>query len=300
MMNKATRKIGPLNPIHQSCWLGMLGMVMILGGCSLVMSSVTTNMAQDLTTAVMDQNDLALVRDGAPAYLLLIDGLLNDDPRNQRLLQSAAMLYTTYAEVFVDDSARARRLTDRALQYAQTAICEGRKVACALKTIQPFKAFTEVIEQMGPKDVPNLFTMGSTWASWIQAHQEDWNAVAEIARVEVIMQRVIMLDETYQNGAAHIYMGVLQTLIPPAMGGKPENGKMHFEKAWALSGQSNLMAKVLIAERYARITFDRDTHDRLLKEVIGADPAIAGFVLVNTLAQQKATELLTGSQAYFE
>ena len=38
------------------------------------------------------------------------------------------------------------------------------------------------------------------------------------------MQRVIELHESYQDGAAHLYLGVLSTFLPPALGGKPEVG----------------------------------------------------------------------------
>ena len=51
-------------------------------GCSSIMSSATSGLADSLTTAVLDQNDPDTVRQGAPAYLLLIDGLIADDPQN--------------------------------------------------------------------------------------------------------------------------------------------------------------------------------------------------------------------------
>ena len=93
-------------------------------------------------------------------------------------------------------------------------------------------------------------------------------------RIEALMTRVVVLDETYQNGAAQLYLGGLATVLPPALGGRPEVGKMHFDKAVALSGGRNLMAKVLYARNYARGVFDRELHDRLLGEVLAADPAV--------------------------
>jgi len=36
------------------------------------------------------------------------------------------------------------------------------------------------------------------------------------------MERVVELDETYEHGSAHLYLGVMTTLLPPALGGKPE------------------------------------------------------------------------------
>ena len=65
------------------------------------------------------------------------------------------------------------------------------------------------------------------------------------------------------------------------------------------TGRYYLMAKVLLARQYARLVFDRPLHDRLLQEVVEAEPKARGFTLSNTLAQGQARELLAGSDEYF-
>jgi hypothetical protein len=123
--------------------------------------------------------------------------------------------------------------------------------------------------------------------------------VAQLGKIQLLMTRVTELDENYELASAHIYLGALDTLLPAALGGKPEEGKQHFERAILLSKDRNLTAKVLYAERYARLVFDRDLHDRLLNEVIAADKTEAGWTLANTLAQQKAQQLLQSADNYF-
>ena len=59
------------------------------------------------------------------------------------------------------------------------------------------------------------------------------------------------------------------------------------------------MAKVLYARQYARLVFDRELHDRLLDEVVEADPEAPGLTLGNTLAQDEARGLLTDADEYF-
>ena len=78
-------------------------------------------------------------------------------------------------------------------------------------------------------------------------------------------------------------------------------GQVHacFERAVELSGGRNLMAKVLFAEYYARLVFDRPLHDRLLEEVVAADPEEPGLTLSNTLAQEQARQLLDDADDYF-
>lgn len=107
------------------------------------------------------------------------------------------------------------------------------------------------------------------------------------------------LDETYQKGSAHLYMGILQSLLPAALGGKPEIARQHFETAIQLSENKNLMARVSYAEHYARLVFNQALHDKLLKEVLEAKPEQPGLTLMNTLAQQKARQLLETGKDYF-
>jgi hypothetical protein len=83
------------------------------------------------------------------------------------------------------------------------------------------------------------------------------------------------------------------------MGGNPEKGKVHFEKAIALSEGQFLMAKVVYAENYARLVFNQELHDRLLNEVLAADPVVEGMTLTNMVARQQAAALLEDSQDYF-
>ena len=109
----------------------------------------------------------------------------------------------------------------------------------------------------------------------------------------------LKLDENYQFGQVHLYLGILNTLLPPSLGGKPEIGKNHFEKAITLSQGKNLIAKVIYAEKYARLVFDQDLHDRLLNEVLKTEPRKRGFTLTNMLAQQQAKALLISGKDYF-
>jgi hypothetical protein len=272
--------------------------VFLLSGCSMFISSASVDMTQNLSRAISNNDDLATVKAGAPAYLLMVDSLLYQDPDNESLLRGAANIYTVYTNVFVTDKERAGRLTDKALDYAFRALCVRKSGTCQFRK-NSFKDFKDALSELKKKDVPDLFTLGSAWAAWIQTHREDWNAVAEISRVEVIMQRVVDLDESYRDGAAHLYLGVLTTFIPPALGGKPEVGRRHFIRALEISKNKNLMVKVMYAEYYARLVFDRKLHDRLLHEVLDAKTHVPGYTLLNTLAQKRARELLRSGEDYF-
>jgi hypothetical protein len=272
--------------------------VLLLSGCSFFISSATVDMTENLSQAILNNNDLATVEAGGPAYLLMVDSLLYRNPDNASLLRGASDIYTAYTTVFVKDKSRAKKLTEKALSYALRGICVRRSKTCGFREVD-FQEFKNTLLSLDIKDVPDLFTLGSAWAAWIQMHREDWNAVAEISRVEAIMKRVIDLDEFYQDGGAHLYLGIMATFLPPALGGKPDVGRNHFERALEISKDKNLMVKVLYAQHYARLIFDQKLHDRLLNEVLEAETDVPGYTLSNTLALERARELIKSGKDYF-
>jgi hypothetical protein len=280
-------------------WIAALaGAVLMIAGCSAIVSSTTGRLADSLATAMVNQNDPETARQGAPAYLVLIDGLIADDPDNPDVLLAGAELYSSYAAAFVDEKERAKRLSLKGRDYGWAGLCAAVPGTCGTQTA-PYEEFEVAIHAVGPKHIDALFGSASAWATWIQANIDDWVAIADKARVDAMIRRVVLLDESYRQGAPYLFLGVLATLIPQSMGGKPEEGRQHFERAIELSGGRDLMAKVLLARQYARLVFDRELHDRLCREVLDADPVESGFTLSNTLAQEEARRLLDDSEDYF-
>ncbi|MCG8636986.1 MAG: TRAP transporter TatT component family protein [Desulfobacterales bacterium] len=293
-MMPRSRKPIPGSPFFSLLFWLMIPLVVILAqGCS-----VKSDMMTHLSESILNNNDLDMVESGAPAYLLMVDSLISGDPESEEMLATGAQLYTAYADVFVTDKERSKKLADKAMTYATTAICEANGDACGLRD-KPYEKFRAIITDMDEDDLPYLFTLGNAWASWIMANTDDFNALADISRIEAIMHQVIRLDETYKDGAAYLYLGTLATFLPPALGGRPEEGRAYFEKAIVLSQGKNLMTKVIYAKLYAKMIFDRPLHDRLLTEVMETDPDIPGYTLINTYAQKQARQLLDEADDYF-
>jgi len=271
---------------------------MLTSGCSSMVTRATGNLSDSISRAVLNQNDPETVRQGAPTLLLMLDGFISDAPNNQALLLSGSRLYGAYASAFVDDEERQRRLADKAFDYGRRAVCVSHDDFCAVID-KPLATFNEQLNDFKADDVPLLFGFASAWATWIQANSDDWNATIQLPKVSALMNRVIELDETYNHGNAHLYMGVLTTQLPPEYGGKPEVGRQHFERANELSAGRNLMVNVLFAKYYARLVFNQELHDRLLNEVLASNTEAPELTLSNVLAQQQARELLEGSHDFF-
>ncbi len=259
---------------------------------------VTHRLGASLGNAIINQDDPATVRDGAPAYLLLVDGLIADQPDDRDLLIAAAQLYSSYAMVFVEDPPRARVMTTKARGYARRAFCAAQPRLCELDS-GPQPPFAAELQDITPSQLPALYAYATSWAAWIKARGGEPLALADVPKVEAMLTRVVELDEVFARGEAQLYLGVLRSQIPPALGGHPELGQTHFEKAIAVSEGRNLFAKLEYARNYARLVFDRELHDRLLHEVLTADPVAPGYTLGNVLAQQQAQVLLESSADYF-
>ena len=262
------------------------------------MQSATNDMAANLNSAILNQNDPETVRDGAPAYLLMLDSFIAGAPDNAAMLGAASELYAAYGVIFVEDEQRADRLTSRSLAYGQQSLCASNQSACGIQALS-FKEYESVLEKLGTKDVESLFTFGLTWIAYIKVHSSDWGAMAKLPRVESALKRVQVLDPDYNAVQVEHFLAVLNTIRPPALGGNFEAGKAHYERALALSGGKDLSINVDYARYYARALYDRELHDRLLNGVMSAEPVQDGYTLFNTLAQREALELLAAADDYF-
>ncbi len=267
-----------------------------LGGCSSLMSGVTSGMAADLSDTIINSADVETVREGVPAYLLLVDSFLLGSPDNVDLLLAAATLNGAFT-VFVDGD-RAKVMTQKSLGYARHAGCLSTRTLCDLEVLA-FDEFEARVARLKADDVEPAYVLGVAWTGWIQAHSDDWVAIGQLGRVKSLLGRVVELNENWENGGAHLYLGGLETLLPASMGGRPEKGREHFERSLALSDGKYLMTRVVYAEQYARLVFDKALHDRLLTEVLEADPVVEGMTLPNKIAQARARELLADSDEYF-
>jgi hypothetical protein len=163
----------------------------------------------------------------------------------------------------------------------------------------PYDEFEPLIRSVKEDNIATLYGAAAAWATWIQANRGDMVAVADKARVQLMMQQVVTLDESYEHGSAYLYLGVLDTLLPAALGGKPEQGRRHFERFMDLSGGHDLMGQLLLAREYSRLVYDRELHDRLCQEIIDSNPVYPGLTLSNTLAIDEARRLLATSEEFF-
>ncbi|MAF83599.1 MAG: hypothetical protein CL797_05795 [Chromatiales bacterium] len=267
-------------------------------GCARIAASAGARMADDLSAAILDQDDPELVREGMPAFMLLLDSMVRSAPKNPDTLGAAAEIYAVYGIAFVDDPERARLLTSRARDYGLRALCARQNRACNLDELI-FEDYTDIIGQLGARDADALYSYSVSYLAYIRAHSAEFGALTGLPKVEFALDHLLAIGAGDDAGSTNMYLGILNTLRPPALGGKPEVGRAYFEKALVLTGGRDLSVKVEYARGYARLMYERELHDRLLNEVLVAEVKQQGFTLANRLAQQQAKDLLASADDHF-
>lgn len=264
---------------------------LLLSGCGL--SKLPQHMAQ----ATLNQSDPEIIAEAAPAYLLLFDSLIESDPDDVGYLRDAAGLYALFGDLLVQDPPRSRVLSERSFSYANRAICSEEENLCGLSQL-PFDPFLTKLEEFSELKPALRIVYLQSWLVYLKHHADDWNELARLPQLEALIGHLLQHEEGNQSPQLHLYQAILQTLRPAMYGGKPEEGRRNFEQAMQLAPE-DLTIKVAFARYYARGLYDQELHDRLLNEVLAADPAKPGLVLLNTLAQREARELLASGVDFF-
>jgi hypothetical protein len=261
--------------------------------------AATATLLEDIAKSSYKQSDTRVIREGMPAYLLLMDGMVEAWPDNERLSIAAAQGYATFASAFVEtqDKAYATLLYKRAKDYALRSLEQrGFKNPAS----RPFDDFETGLKDLGKKDVPYMFWTAMCWGSWIRLNMGSMEALAELPRVELLMKRVLDLDEGFYYGGPHLFMGVWYASRPKMAGGDLNMARQHFLKAIALAQGKFLMANIYYAEHYAKRAFDKELYISILEKVLHTPADIVPeLTLLNTVAHNRANEMLNQVDEYF-
>jgi hypothetical protein len=268
--------------------------------CKKLTVASTATLLEGVAKASSQQSDLRVLQEGMPAYLMLIDGMIQSWPDSGQLLIAGAQSYSTFASLFVEDQDK---------EYANLLYARGRQYALRsleLKSFRdplqrPFDDFLQGLKRLKRKDVPVLFWTATCWANWIRLNLDSMEALSELPRVEAMMKRVLELDEGFYYGGAHLFMGIWYASRPKIAGGDLKKSQEHFLKALNLGKREFLMAYVYYANHYARKAADKGLFVSTLQKVLETPAETSpDLVLVNTVAKKQAKELLSHLEEYFE
>jgi hypothetical protein len=276
--------------------------VLLCSGCIQSIALRSTGAIVDYgLEAINEESDLQLAEQSIASDLKLLDGLLKGEPENKRLLLMAARGYGSYALGFAEDYSpeRARMFYLRARDYGLKVLTQRESFEKAWD--KDVKAFQLALAEFSCDDVPAVFWTANGWGNYIRLNLTDPEAIADIPKVESLLEFVLEKDETYFYGSAHLALGILSGSRPRILGGNPEGARRHFERCLEISKGKFLMANVYYAMTYAVQTQNRELFSTLLRNVNEASLDILPEQrLANAIAKKKAEKLLTRISDLFE
>lgn len=275
--------------------------------CSL--NKLATNQTASIIVKAMPaferETDLELAEQAIAGNLKLLEGLLETSPNNSELLLVTSSSFAQYAFGFIEwkidkarfennffekekQTARAVNFYHRAKQYALKLILKSHKnFATVLK--QDLDPFSRELQHFNHSDIPALFWMAYAWGSIINLEQNKPEHISDLPKVELMMRRVLQLDENFYFGGPHLFFGAYYGNRPKMIGGDPERSKEHFSKAIQLNEGKYLMGKFLMAKYHALPTQNRQLFENTLKEILSAPSDIfPEQALANQISKRNA------------
>ena len=280
----------------------MLAAWSLSSGCVLVRKGaarIISPMATQLSDGLMHQSDVELVREGAPAFLLMLDALAEAHPDNPAVLLAAADAQMAYATGFVDKEHkdRSKAMYLKAKTYGLRALARNKRFARAVDGNQ--EDFVRALRGFKKKDADALFSTASAWVMWIIASSDSPAALGGMPKVLAMMDRVQELDPGIRDGGVDLFRGIYYTVLPLGGGRDLDKARGHFERSLEIAGPDYLLARVTFAEFYARYAFDRELFETTLKQVLAAEPQVPEFTLMNAVARKRAQALLAAADDLF-
>lgn len=261
-------------------------------------SLITRTVIKPAVGNLQQQQDIELVCEGAPAYLLMLDSMLVSSPESQDLLLIATQSYSAYTTALEECGGSDQRID----AMAAKAKAYGQKLLRSFLSIDHKGGdsdFDKNLAKLSAGDVPEVFWGASGWLTWVLRQKGSPEAIADIVRIEKIMARLLEFDESYQGGSLHLFFGAYYAAKPEMLGGRPDLSASHFDKALTISERRFLLTHTTYAATLARMTMDSDLHDRLLQEVLAFPlDSAPEFGLSNRIAVNRAKRLL--AENYFQ
>lgn len=188
----------------------------------------------------------------------------------------------------------------RSEEYAFKALAKSDKTFKKPRTVD-LETFKAALQTLKKKQVEPLFWAGYAMGRGISLQKDDPMQVIDLARVELMMGRVLELDETFYFGSAHLFYAVYYGDRSPAIGGDPERAKEHIDIVDKMNDGKFLMSKFYLARYYAYPKQDLKLYKQALQEVIDTPQDIyPGEAAATSLAKSRAKRWLDQADILFD
>ena len=281
----------------------LLLLPVLLGGCGLAKLS-----------RIQQESDLMVVEATLEGNLKTLERMAKIG--NTSLLVKTARAFSSYSGFIEDkmeeaeiagDTETAAEMRARAIDYyrrsedyAFKALAKSDKTFKEARTVD-IAVFEKALQKLKKKQVEPMFWAAYALARGISLQKDDPMQIVDLARVELMMQRVLELDETFYFGSAHLFYAVYYGDRAPAIGGDPEKAKKHIDHVDRINNGRFLMSKFYLARYYAYPKQDAQLYKQALQEILDAPSDIyPGEEAATSLAKSRAKRWLAQADTLFD
>jgi len=261
----------------------------------------------------LTDNDPELVGDALPFTIKMYESLMVSIPEHYGLRLQTGMLYIMYANAYIQSPAeqlpdlefdkkesmldRAKNLYLRGRDY----ILEGLEMKHPgfLEYLKA-KKYKQALDGTKKDDVPALYWASSGWVAAYSIDPFDMKLGLSLSQAEAMMNKVLELDENFNNGSVHDFFILYYGSIPEYMGGSSEKARKHFRKAVELSKGRSASPYLSLASTVSVKEQNIKEFKALLNQALKIDPdKYMSLRLQNTIYQKKAKWMLDHIEDYF-
>ena len=318
---------------HLSSYPRLLGILLAIAavpaalplfGCDTAVfaAGTTITVMRRASPAIGRLRDPDFAEAALPASIGQMEGILELQPGDLNLRALMARAYVSYGFGFMEDHLEVAEHsgTEEEIEVwrirASNAYLRGREIAIQgldqrhpedggllASEHQGFDAFQEHLMRFtsADDDAPLLLFATYAWARYIGLHRDDMNAIADLAFVQAMSERVLAINQNYFDYAPIALHGGLIGSRPAALGGDPQGARTEIEHAIELTHRQNLMYLVTEAQIVAVALQDRALYRSLLEEVVHFDvDTLPDSRLQNIIAQRRAHRWLSRIDEFFD
>jgi len=279
----------------------------------ILLKKVSSSLTVDNGTVFSSDNDPQLIADAIPFALKTYESFLEKQPRNDKLLLSTGKAFCMYSYAFVylpsdtisdirineknEQRLRAKKLYLRAKEYCMKAfevrhpgfnrLMDENKTDSALNCIRI-------------SDTSLLYWAAASWIGAFTADKFDMNLAVNIFKPVAMMNLLLKLNESYNNGSVHDFFISYYGSMPASMGGDYKKAREHFNRSIQLSEGKNISPYIALATTVCVAEQNIKEFSSLLEKVISLNiDDILENRLANTILQNKAKWLLKNRDNFF-
>ena len=263
---------------------------------------------------IQEEGDLVVVETTLEKNLKTLERL--SKLGNKSLIVKTSRAHASYSGFLEDrmedaeiagDSETANELREKAIEhYTRSEMYAFKALAKSNKTFKKGRSidsasFESALQKLKKKDVEPLFWAAYSVGRGISLQKDDPMQVIDLARVELMMRRVLELDETFYFGSAHLFYAVYYGDRSLAIGGDPEKAKEHIDKVDEINSGKFLMSRFYLARYYAYPKLDVELYKNSLQAVLDAPNDIyPGQEAATSIAKARAKRWLSQTDVLFD